>query len=265
LVLGARPFIFLDYYACGKLDADKASKVIDGISKGCEIAGCALIGGETAEMPGMYNGDDFDLAGFAVGLVERKQLIDGKNIKAGDVLLGLGSSGCHSNGYSLIRKILKDDNYSFFDPAPFEPEQSVAESFLTPTRIYCSSIAKALESSAPIKGIAHITGGGLIENIPRILPDNVCVELDAQQWECGRETKWLCETARLSYDDGLRTFNCGIGLIIVCSKEKASDIKNLLEIEGEAVYQVGDVTSKENSEENIISVKNKESLWSVKS
>ena len=264
LVLGAKPYTFLDYYACGKLDADKAAQVVHGISKGCEIAGCALIGGETAEMPGMYNDSDFDLAGFAVGLVEREHLINGNSIEPGDVVLGLGSSGCHSNGYSLIRKIIQDQGYSYASPSPFDSGCSIAESFLRPTRIYSRSLSNVFDSAYTIKGIAHITGGGLIDNIPRILSDDLAVMLDAQKWGCGSETKWLCESANITYEDGLRTFNCGIGLVIICSKDQALSIKKLLELHGEKVFEIGDVVQRQKADEKAVSVLNQESLWNLK-
>ncbi|MCX7178852.1 MAG: phosphoribosylformylglycinamidine cyclo-ligase, partial [Proteobacteria bacterium] len=209
LVQGAEPMFFLDYFACGKLDVDTAAAVIKGIAYGCELAGCALIGGETAEMPGMYPANEYDLAGFAVGVVEKAQIIDGRSIAAGDVVLGLASSGAHSNGYSLIRKILertRPDVAADFHGRP------LLDVLMAPTRIYVKPLL-ALMQALPVKGLAHITGGGLTENVPRILPEHLCADLSSSQWPLPPLFKWLQAEGQVPADEMHRVFNCGIGMV----------------------------------------------------
>ncbi len=240
LVQGAVPLFFLDYFACSKLDVDVASTVIEGIARGCKLAGCALVGGETAEMPGMYSAGDYDLAGFCVGAVERDQIIDGSKVSAGDVLIGIASSGPHSNGYSLIRKILKDTGtqyeYSFQD-------RSIGEVLLEPTRIYVTSIQRIIKK-IPVHALAHITGGGFIENIPRVLPTGLMANIDTQSWRWPPVFTWLKEQGNIDTYEMYRTFNCGVGMI-VCVKDvhKEAAIQCLRE-SGESAWHIGTVTTK---------------------
>ena len=234
IVQGAEPLFFLDYFASGSLEVDMACEVINGIAKGCEIAGAALIGGETAEMPDMYSAKDFDLAGFCVGAAERDRLIDGSQISAGDKLLGLASSGVHSNGFSLVRKILAKLKNR---PKDLEPLEEV---LLTPTRIYVKSILAALEQH-PIHGIAHITGGGISENVPRILPGGLGVEVDLGSWELPPVFQWLMGEGPVEELEMLRTFNCGIGLILVVPNQRSAPLKANLQAAGETVFDIGEV------------------------
>jgi len=224
LVQGAEPLFFLDYFACGKLDNGVAEQVIKGIAAGCEMAGCALIGGETAEMPGMYPQGEYDLAGFCVGVVEKKRIIDGRGIVPGDALLGLASSGAHSNGFSLIRRILERGK------PPFDP--------LEPTRIYVKPILKLLQA-VPVKGLAHITGGGVVGNVPRVLPKNVIARIDKGAWPRPQVFQWLQETGGVAEDEMWRVFNCGIGMVLVLAREHVAAARALLEREGETVYEIG--------------------------
>jgi len=238
IVQGAEPLFFLDYFATGKLTHGVAKSVVSGISEGCQQAGCALIGGETAEMPGHYGDGDYDLAGFSVGAMERDCGLDGSNITSGDVILGLASSGIHSNGYSLVRKIVEQSTIGYLDDAPFAEGQSLGEALLTPTRIYVKSLLAAIQPSA-IKGLAHITGGGLTENIPRILPDGVSAKIDLNAWEKPPVFEWLRSGANIQTDEMLRTFNCGIGMAIVVAEDKAKVARNILEDKGESVFPIG--------------------------
>lgn len=240
VVQGAAPLFFLDYFASGKLDVETASAVISGIAHGCAQADCALIGGETAEMPGMYAPGDYDLAGFTVGAVERSHLITGETIAPGDVILGLASSGVHSNGFSLVRRIVADAGLSWTDPAPFAPDGSLGSAFLTPTRIYVRPLLAAIQRFE-IKGLAHITGGGLLENIPRILPDGLGAALDAARWPLPPVFRWLREAGRIGADDMARTFNCGIGMALVCTPAQQSAIQAFLESQGETVFSIGTI------------------------
>ncbi len=237
LTQGAEPLFFLDYFACGKLHVDTATTVISGIAKGCELAGCALIGGETAEMPGMYAEGEYDLAGFAVGAVEKSEIINGSTIQADDVVLGLASSGVHSNGYSLVRKIIeqaKPDLAADFDG------RSLADALLAPTRIYVQTVL-ALRQRMAIKGLAHITGGGLIENMPRMLPKTLSVELNAQAWPLPPLFKWLQEQGRIAEDEMQRVFNCGIGMAIVVAPADADAALAYLVEQGEQVWKIGTI------------------------
>ena len=237
LVLGAEPLYFLDYFATGSLSPEHAQSVIAGIASGCETAGAALIGGETAEMPGMYSPGDYDLAGFCVGVVEKDQIIDGSHIRAGDQVLGLASSGLHSNGYSLARAVLERSSATLDHPIG---ETTLGEALLAPTRIYVRPIL-ALLKAVPIHGIAHITGGGLPGNIPRILPDNCDCRIDATAWPRPEIFQWLQSEGSIDDTEMLRTFNCGIGLVIIVSSDTAAQAHEMLKASGETVYRLGEV------------------------
>jgi phosphoribosylformylglycinamidine cyclo-ligase len=238
IVQGAEPLFFLDYYASGRLEVETGLKIIAGIADGCRIAGCALIGGETAEMPGLYREGDYDLAGFAVGAVERGAAITGERVKPGDVVLALASSGVHSNGYSLVRKVVADAGLALSKPAPFASNLSLGEVLLEPTRIYVKS-GLAAARSGKVKAFAHITGGGLIENIPRVLPDGTCAALDAARWELPVVFGWLAKTGRIAPEEMARTFNCGIGMVVVTAPEDANAVAAMLEQAGERVLEIG--------------------------
>ena len=237
LVLGAEPLYFLDYFATGRLSPEHAQSVIAGIASGCEAAGAALIGGETAEMPGMYSPGDYDLAGFCVGVVEKDEIIDGSHIRAGDQVLGLASSGLHSNGYSLARAVLERSSATLGQPIG---ETTLGEALLAPTRIYVRPIL-ALLKAVPIHGIAHITGGGLTGNIPRILPDNCDCRIDATAWPRPEIFQWLQSEGSIDDTEMLRTFNCGIGLVIIVSSDTAAQAHEMLKASGETVYRLGEV------------------------
>lgn len=236
LVQGAEPLFFLDYFACGKLDVTSATEVIKGIAHGCEQAGCALIGGETAEMPGMYPVGEYDLAGFAVGVVEKAKIITGETIQSGDVVLGLASNGAHSNGYSLVRKILHltEADYN----ASFDNGRSLADVVMAPTRIYVKPLLK-LMGVMDVKGMAHITGGGITENVPRVLPANVVAQIDAKAWQLPKLFQWLQSQGNVDTQEMYRTFNCGIGMVVVIAAEQADQAMALLQAEGETVYRIG--------------------------
>ncbi len=258
IVQGAEPLFFLDYFATGKLNVDQAADVVGGIAKGCEISGCALIGGETAEMPGMYAVEDYDLAGFTVGAVERGDIVDNKNVKSGDVIIGLASSGLHSNGFSLVRKIVDStQGYEYASEAPFEKNTTLGEALLTPTRIYVKSVLKALKikddnDQNAIKAIANITGGGLVENIPRVLPDNLVAKIDASSWKLPSVFKWLAECGNLTADDMAVTLNCGIGMVVICAPDEATKIMDNLQASGEEVFQIGYLGEKEANAPSVI-------------
>ena len=239
IVQGAEPLFFLDYYAIGKLDVDLGEAVISGIAEGCRQAGAALLGGETAEMPGMYEGADFDLAGFCVGVVERDALIDGTGISVDDRLLGLASSGPHSNGYSLIRRILET---SPKDAADSRDQGSIRASLLTPTRIYAKAVL-ALQAACPISAIAHITGGGLPENVARILPPDADARIATSHWERPEIFNWLQERGAIAESELLRTFNCGIGMVIVVRPDDAIEATRVLTAAGETVFDIGEIRS----------------------
>ena len=248
LVQGAEPLFFLDYFACGRLELGTAATVIEGIARGCELAGCALIGGETAEMPSMYPEGEYDLAGFAVGAVEKSQIIDGKRIVAGDVLLGLASSGAHSNGYSLIRKILERASLSASDYAADFHGRSFADALMAPTRIYVKPLL-ALIKALPVKGMAHITGGGLTGNVPRILPDQLTARLKQTNWPLPPLFQWLQRQGASADAEMHRVFNCGIGMVVVLAAEHAAAATALLQAAGETVYSIGSIALRDASEE----------------
>jgi len=236
LVQGAEPLFFLDYFACGKLDNDVATAVIAGIAEGCLQAGAALIGGETAEMPDMYSDGDYDLAGFTVGAVERADLIDGSQIAAGDAIIGLASSGPHSNGYSLIRKVLDRAPDVEIDGSP------ASERLLTPTRIYVKPVLSLMQSIT-VKGLAHITGGGITENIPRVLQASLDAEIDTNSWSRGPVFDWLAETGNIENSEMRRTFNCGVGMVVIVDPKDAAKTMQCLNKQGETAWQIGRIVS----------------------
>ena len=236
---GAEPLFFLDYFATGKLDVDSATRIINGIAKGCEDSGCALIGGETAEMPGMYHDGDFDLAGFAVGAMERGADLPA-GVQVGDVLLGLGSNGVHSNGYSFVRKVVELSGLGWDAASPFS-DGTLGEALLAPTRLYVKQALAAVRAGG-VHALAHITGGGLTENLPRVLPDDMGATIDLSSWELPAVFRWLAETANMEEKELLKTFNSGIGMIVVVAADRADDIAALLTAEGEAVTRIGTVT-----------------------
>ena len=235
---GAEPLFFLDYFASGKLDVDQATRIINGIAAGCEASGCALIGGETAEMPGMYHKGDFDLAGFAVGAMERGCDLP-QGVQAGDVLLGLASDGVHSNGYSFVRKVVEVSGLSWDAPAPFA-EGSLGRALLTPTRLYVKPALAAVRAGG-VRALAHITGGGLTENPPRVIPDGLACAINLSSWDLPPVFRWLAETARMSEPELLKTFNCGIGMMAVVTPDRVAAITALLEGMGETVVRLGHV------------------------
>jgi phosphoribosylformylglycinamidine cyclo-ligase len=241
VVQGAEPLFFLDYFATGRLDAVRAETVIAGIARGCRIAGCALIGGETAEMPGMYSDQDYDLAGFAVGAVERNQTLTGATIRPGDTVLGLASSGVHSNGFSLVRRIVADSGLGYDAPAPFAG-MSLGEALLAPTRIYVKPCLAAHRAGL-LRGLAHITGGGLIDNIPRILPDGMGVRLDAGAWSLPPVFRWLARAGGVAPAELARTFNCGVGMVAVTAPADADAAAKILRENGETVFSIGTVVA----------------------
>jgi len=236
---GAEPLFCLDYFATGKLDVASAAEVVEGIAKGCQASGCALIGGETAEMPGMYEAGDFDLAGFAVGAMERDAHLP-SGVGEGDVLLGLASDGVHSNGYSLVRRIVEASGLSWSDPAPFA-ETSLGAALLTPTRLYVTQALAAVRQGG-VHALAHITGGGLTENLPRVLPEGLGVEIDLASWPRVPVFDWLQAQGGVSGEEMLKTFNCGVGMVLVVSGERAEGLSDLLSELGETVYALGKVT-----------------------
>ncbi|MFT6310905.1 MAG: phosphoribosylformylglycinamidine cyclo-ligase [Porticoccus sp.] len=247
IVTGAEPLFFLDYYATGKLDLDTATAVISGIATGCEISGCALIGGETAEMPGMYEGEDYDLAGFCVGVVEKSELIDGSTVKSGDILLGIASSGPHSNGYSLIRKVLEVSGESV--DSPFG-DSTLGETLLTPTRIYVKALL-ALINAMPVKALAHITGGGLPENLPRVLPEGTKAVVDTNSWQQPEIFGWLQKNGGIEDFEMLRTFNCGVGMVACVDAENVDAAIALLAEQGEQAWVLGSIKDKTDDEDAI--------------
>lgn len=238
IVQGAEPLFFLDYYATGKLEAGVAERVIAGIAEGCRIAGCALIGGETAEMPGMYAAGDYDLAGFCVGAVERSQALTGNRVKAGDAILGLASSGVHSNGFSLVRRLAADKGWKLDRPAPFDIETLLIDALMAPTRIYVKSLLP-LVRAGKVAAMAHITGGGLLENIPRVLPEGLHAHIDADAWPQPRLMAFLQAQGAIEPEEMARTFNCGIGMAIVVAEGDVAEVSAALTAAGETVFDIG--------------------------
>lgn len=282
VVQGAEPLFFLDYFATGHLENNVAQSVIEGVAKGCEISGCALIGGETAEMPGLYADGDYDLAGFTVGAVDRGSLVTGEKIQEGDVILGLASNGVHSNGYSLVRKIIRDSSdYDYDSACPFDmtvtvqdkdiekqitqKAETLCDALLAPTRIYVKSLLKALEIKSAddvpaVRGMAHITGGGLTENIPRVLPDGMAAHIDVSKWDLPPIFKWLKAQGDLDNSDLARTLNCGIGMIVICDPKHVDQIEKSLVSTGETVYRIGE-TQKQNISDIKIYLDNLGTSW----
>ena len=248
LTQGATPLFFQDYYACGKLDVDTAKDVISGIAEGCLRSNCSLIGGETAEMPGMYKNGEYDIAGFAVGVVEKQKIITGQNIKEGDILIGLKSSGLHSNGFSMVHKILEKTGIPLTSPLQ---ETTLGEVLITPTRIYVNSILQ-LSRRLPINGLAHITGGGIIENLPRILPKELAGLIRADSWQVPEIFQWICTKGDLDQSSMLRIFNCGIGMIVIASEKNVSTAQKILQDEGEQPAIIGTIVKKSNNSSLII-------------
>jgi len=249
VVAGAEPLLFLDYYATGKLDVDIAADVVTGIGAGCEQAGCALVGGETAEMPGMYEGNDYDLAGFCVGVVEKSEILDGSKVGEGDVLLGLASSGPHSNGYSLIRKILEVSDAALDTAVDGKP---LGDALLAPTKIYVKPLLSLIkETDIPVHALSHITGGGLTENIPRVLPDTLGARIDAASWTRPVIFDWLKEQGNVDEHEMHRVLNCGIGMVIVVPAEKADQARAHLQAQGETVHRIGVITPRADGDEPV--------------
>ena len=242
LVQGAEPLFFLDYFACGKLDNGVAARVVGGIARGCELAGCALIGGETAEMPGMYPEGEYDLAGFCVGVVEKSKIIDGRSIAPGDAILGLASSGAHSNGYSLIRKVMERS----------QPDAALARAIMEPTRIYVKPVMQLL-AKLPVKGLAHITGGGITGNVPRILPAGTRAAIRAASWPRSPLFDWLQREGAIAQDEMHRVFNCGIGMVVVVAREHAQKAAEELRAAGETVYEIGSIEAGAGEPDAIVS------------
>ncbi len=249
VVAGAEPLFFLDYYATGKLDVDIAADVVTGIGDGCEQAGCALVGGETAEMPGMYEGSDYDLAGFCVGVVEKSEILDGSQVAEGDALLGIASSGPHSNGYSLIRKILEVSGASLdVDIGGV----ALGDALMAPTRIYVKPLLSLIrESGVPVHALSHITGGGLTENLPRVLPEGLAARVDVNAWQRPAVFRWLQEQGNVAEEEMYRVLNCGIGMVVVVPAEKADQARAHLQALGETVHQLGEIVARRGDEEQV--------------
>ncbi|MBP2314017.1 phosphoribosylformylglycinamidine cyclo-ligase [Azospirillum soli] len=250
VVQGAEPLLFLDYYATGKLDVAAGRAIVAGIAEGCRQAGCALVGGETAEMPGMYSDGDYDLAGFSVGAVEREHALTGSAVQAGDVVIGMASSGVHSNGYSLVRKLVEKSGLGYDSACPWDASKTLGDALLTPTRIYVKSALAAVRAGT-VRALAHITGGGLIENIPRVLPDGLGVTLDAAKWPLPPVFSWLMTTGGLTPLDMARTFNSGLGMIAVVPADKAEQAIDILTKAGETVFTVGTVHAVKDGEARV--------------
>ncbi|MBQ7617649.1 MAG: phosphoribosylformylglycinamidine cyclo-ligase [Desulfovibrio sp.] len=251
LVQGALPLFFLDYFACGKLDVDLAETVISGIAEGCKQAECALLGGETAEMPEMYAEGEYDLAGFCVGMVDNSKLIDGSSIKVGDAVIGIASSGLHSNGFSLVRKLLAQSKLELTDPFPKQKDQTVSEVLLTPTRIYVETVRHLLRD-VQIKGMAHITGGGFYDNIPRILPERLEAKINFQSWKIPPVFEWLQEEGSLSWPEMLQIFNCGIGFVLVLPPDQAEETINRIKVFHMGAWQIGEIGRRNATEQVVI-------------
>lgn len=259
VVQGAQPLFFLDYYATPRLSVEHGRSVVAGIAEGCRQAGCALIGGETAEMPGLYADGDYDLAGFAVGAVERGRLLTGHQVTDGDVVLGLASSGLHSNGFSLVRKIVADAGLDLRSSAPFDERLTLGESLLTPTRIYVASCLAA-HAAGGLKALAHITGGGLLENIPRVLPSGLACMLDAGSWPLPPVFAWLRRAGGVAAGEMARTFNCGIGMVAVATADRAAALAEIFEAAGERVFQIGRIVAHHAGEPRVV-LQNLERVW----
>ena len=264
VVQGAEPLFFLDYFGTGRLDPQAAEQVIAGVAAGCRQAGCALIGGETAELPGLYADGDFDLAGFAVGAVDRDRLLTGAGVAPGDIGLGLASDGVHSNGYSLVRRIVSDAGLTWDQPAPFDPDQSLGSALLTPTRVYVPDCLHALRSQAGrgLRALAHITGGGLLDNIPRVLPDGLGVDLDVQAWTLPPVFRWLRAAGGLTPTDLARTFNCGIGMVAIVAPDDQAALAAALAGGGTTVLPIGRVVAR-SAEQAGVHIVGMDDAWTV--
>ncbi|WP_340159770.1 phosphoribosylformylglycinamidine cyclo-ligase [uncultured Hoeflea sp.] len=252
VVQGAEPLFFLDYFATGKLDPEQGAAIVSGIAQGCLQAGCALIGGETAEMPGMYRDGDYDLAGFAVGAAERGQLLPSGTLAEGDVLLGLASSGVHSNGYSLVRRIVEMSGLDYAAPAPFDASASLGAALLEPTRIYVKSLLAAICETGAIRALAHITGGGFPENLPRVLPEGLAAEIDLGAIQPPAVFSWLAQTGGVAAEEMLRTFNCGVGMIVVAAQDNVDEVQSALEAQGESVIRLGKLAKRADNGPGVI-------------
>ncbi len=259
IVQGAEPLLFLDYFATGKLEVEAGKAIIKGIADGCKLAGCALIGGETAEMPGMYAPGDYDLAGFCVGAVERDDILTGDKVAAGDVVIGLASDGLHSNGFSLARKIVEAAGLTFQSPAPFDLDTTLGEAMLVPTRMYVKSCLAAIREGG-VHALAHITGGGLTENIPRVLPDGLGVELDAAEWVVPNLFKWMAKAGGVASDEMNRTFNCGVGMVCVIAADRVEHLRSVFEANGERVFIIGSV-ARIRGDTPAVQISNPEAQW----
>ena len=259
VVQGAEPLFFLDYFATGRLDHAQAAAVIDGMAAGCREAGCALIGGETAEMPGMYGAGEYDIAGFAVGAAERGRLLPSGDIGAGDVVLGLASSGLHANGFSLVRKVVAEAGLDYADPAPFAAGTGLGEALLAPTRIYVKSCLEAVRAGG-VKGFAHITGGGLTENPPRVLPEGLGAELQADAWPLPAAFRWLAETGGIAPEEMVRTFNCGVGMVAIVAESAAGTVAETLAGAGETVWPIGRIVARAGTQPAVV-FRDMERLW----
>jgi len=264
VVQGAEPLFFLDYFATGRLEVEAGTAIVAGIAEGCRQSGCALIGGETAEMPGLYAAGDYDLAGFAVGAVERDRVLTGESVTAGDLVLGLASSGVHSNGFSLVRRVVETCGLDYAAPAPFAPEAPLGESLLTPTRIYVKSCLAALQAAkkdeSGVKALAHITGGGFLENLPRVIPAGLGVVLDGITWPVPPVFGWLARAGGVAPQEMVRTFNCGVGMAVVVGPEDAADIRATFEAAGETVFEIGRITAVENGGAPVV-IENLDETW----
>ncbi len=259
VVQGAEPLFFLDYFATGKLDGAQAEAVVRGIAEGCAIAGCALIGGETAEMPGLYAAGDYDLAGFAVGAVEREAVLTGEAVQEGDLVLGLESDGLHANGFSLVRRIVDAEGCDPAAPAPFDRARSLAEALLTPTRIYVKPCLAAIAVGG-VRALAHITGGGLVENLPRVVPDGLAVRLAGGSWPVPPVFNWLAATGGVPAADMLRTFNCGVGMAVIVDPGRADEAADRLAAAGERVRRIGRIVPRDESA-GPVAIDDPEALW----
>lgn len=248
VVQGAEPLFFLDYFACGKLDPEATAAIVAGIAEGCRESGCALIGGETAEMPGLYKDGDYDLAGFAVGAAERGTLLPTKDIGVGDAVIGLASSGVHSNGFSLVRKVVEKSRVAFDAPAPFAPVMTLGAALLTPTKLYVRSCLRAIRETGGVKGLAHITGGGFTDNIPRVLPKHLGVRIDLTQVPVLPVFRWLAREGNIAELELLRTFNCGIGMIAIVKRDKLVEVMDVFAQSGERVVDLGEVVAAKGDE-----------------
>ena len=281
VVQGAEPLFFLDYYATGKLNVAAGKDIVAGIAEGCRQSGCALIGGETAEMPGMYVAGDYDLAGFCIGAVERDEILTGDKVTDGDVILGLASNGLHSNGFSLVRKVVSDAviggapdtklqaavrdhivdkaRLAYDGDAPFAPGQTLGEALLAPTRIYVKSCLAAIRAGG-VHALSHITGGGVLENIPRVLPDGLAAEIDATAWDTPEVFRWLQREGNIAATEMARTFNCGVGMAVVVAAERAAELKALFEAEGETVFEIGRIIQRPEGNDGVV-LNNAEQAW----